>query len=86
MLIAYQGNLQEIQCLVPAQTDGHAKLRDNRVRTPGRNWWLRTGMKNGCFELVSGLVCSEIEQMRFLPLDFCADFSLRRKPGWEEGA
>ena len=47
MLIAYQGNLQEIQCLVPAQTDGHAKLRDNRVRAPGRSWWLRTGMKNG---------------------------------------
>jgi len=86
LLIAYQGNLQEIQCLVPAQTDGHAKLRDNRVRALGRSWWLRTGMKNGCFELVSGLVCSEIEQMRFPPLDFCADLSLGRKPGREEGA
>lgn len=41
-------------------------------------------MKNGCFKLVSGLVCSEIEQMRFPPLDFCADFSLGRKPGREE--
>lgn len=34
-------------------------------------------MKNGCFKLVSGLVCSEIEQMKFLPLGkHHAEFSL----------
>lgn len=29
LLIVYQGNLHEIQRLVPVQTDSHAKLRDN---------------------------------------------------------